>query len=163
MAEAVERARRHAPQVSFATDLRPVALEGVPDRLGRAVNNLLANAAAYSPPRRRGGGRRCARAGWPCAITGRACRPDELEQIFDRFRRGSSAREQAGSGLGLAIVKQVAEGHGGRAEARLAPGGGLEVRLVLPGARAVAAPDGDTGPNHVRSPSETDADRTRFA
>ena len=87
----------------------------------------------------------------------------ELEQIFDRFRRGSSAREQAGSGLGLAIVKQVAEGHGGRAEARLAAGGGLEVRLVLPGARAVAAPAGDGRPNRVRSASETDADGTRFA
>ena len=43
-------------------------------------------------------------------------------------------------GLGLTIAKQVAEGHGGRAEPALAPGGGLEVRLVLPGARAVAAP-----------------------
>ena len=139
VAEAVERARRHAPQVSFAADLRPVSLEGVPDRLGRAVNNLLANAAAYSP---RGGvvevlvreGGLAVRDHGPGVPAG------ELEQIFDRFRRGSGAREQGGSGLGLAIVKQVAEAHGGRAEARLAAGGGLEVRLVLPGARAVAVP-----------------------
>ena len=163
VAEAVERARRHAPQVSFTTDLRPVALEGVPDRLGRAVNNLLANAATYSPPggvvevvvREGGIAVRDHGPGVPAA---------ELEQIFDRFHRGSSARASTGgSGLGLAIVKQVTEGHGGRAEARLPSGGGLEVRLVLPGARALAAPAGDGRPNHVRSASETDADRTRFA
>ena len=46
----VERARRHAPHVTFATALDPVALDGVPERLGRAVNNLLDNAAS---PRRR--------------------------------------------------------------------------------------------------------------
>ena len=45
VAEAVERARRHAPHVTFATALDPVALDGVPERLGRAVNNLLDNAA----------------------------------------------------------------------------------------------------------------------
>ena len=31
----------------------PVIVEGVPERLGRAVNNLLDNAARHSPPRRR--------------------------------------------------------------------------------------------------------------
>ena len=53
VAEAVERARRHAPHVEFAAELEPVGVDGVPDRLGRAVNNLLDNAAKYSPRRRR--------------------------------------------------------------------------------------------------------------
>ncbi len=50
VAEAVQRARRHAPAVRFAEELEPVVVEGVPDRLARAVNNLLDNAARHSPP-----------------------------------------------------------------------------------------------------------------
>jgi two-component system sensor histidine kinase MprB len=137
VAEAVERARRHAPGVRFTTDLRPVVLEGLPDRLGRAVNNLLDNAAAH------GSGGDVEVAVRPGEVVVRDHGPgvpeDELEQIFDRFRRGANARGTAGSGLGLAIVRQVAERHGGTVSAALPPGGGLEVRLALPGARAVPA------------------------
>ena len=65
--------------------------------------------------------------------------PDaDLPHIFDRFFRATNAREQTGSGLGLAIVKQVAERHGGSVHAAAAPGGGLEMTLALPGARAVS-------------------------
>ena len=141
VAEAVERAQRHAPGVTFTTDLRPVALEGVPDRLGRAVNNLLDNAATYSPP---GGAVAVAVREGEVVVRDRGpgVAAAELGRIFDRFRRGSSAQGRPGSGLGLAIVRQVAEAHGGSASARLPDGGGLEVRLALPGAHAVqAAPD----------------------
>jgi two-component system sensor histidine kinase MprB len=137
VAEAVERARRHAPHVAFAAELDPVAVDGVPERLGRAVNNLLDNAAKYSPDGAavevtlRGG-----------ALTVRDHGPgvpaDELPHIFDRFFRATNAREQTGSGLGLAIVKQVAERHGGTVSAAAPPGGGLSVTLALPGARPVA-------------------------
>ena len=48
--EAVDRAHRHAPGVVFETTLAPCVVEGAPDRLGRAVNNLLDNAAKHSPP-----------------------------------------------------------------------------------------------------------------
>jgi two-component system sensor histidine kinase MprB len=134
--EAIERARRHAPQVTFASDLDPVSVDGVPDRLGRAVNNLLDNAGAFSP------------AGGTVEVTLRAgtltvrdhgpgVPPDELPQIFDRFFRATNGRERTGSGLGLAIVKQVAERHGGSVAARPAPGGGLAVSLTLPGARPI--------------------------
>ena len=47
VAEAVERARRHAPGVTFETALEPAVVDGVPDRLARAVNNLLDNAARH--------------------------------------------------------------------------------------------------------------------
>ena len=135
--EAVERARRHAPHVEFAVALEPAALDGVPDRLGRAVNNLLDNAAKYSPA---GGTVEVTQRGG--AVTVRDHGPGvpdaELPHIFDRFFRATNAREQTGSGLGLAIVKQVAERHGGSVRAAAVPGGGLEVVLVLPGARPVA-------------------------
>ena len=138
VAEAVERARRHAPGLEWSATLEPLAVDGVPERLGRAVNNLLDNAAKHSPPggvvdvTLRGG-----------ALTVRDHGPGvpeaELPLLFDRFFRASNARDQPGSGLGLAIVKQVAERHGGTVGAHAAPGGGLEVRLVLPDARF---PDG---------------------
>jgi two-component system sensor histidine kinase MprB len=134
--EALERARRHAPGVRFAAELEPVAVDGVPERLGRAVNNLLDNAARFSPPDApvevtlRGG-----------ELTVRDHGPGvpeaELPHLFDRFFRGAEAREHAGSGLGLAIVRQVAERHGGSVRAAHAPGGGLSMTLTLPGARPI--------------------------
>jgi two-component system, OmpR family, sensor histidine kinase MprB len=138
VAEAVERARRHAPHVSFATALDPVALDGVPERLGRAVNNLLDNAAKYAPD---GSEIDVTVAGTTLTVRDRGpgVPPEELPHIFDRFYRASNARERTGSGLGLAIVKQVAERHGGTVRAEAAPGGGLAVILDLPSARPVTA------------------------
>jgi two-component system sensor histidine kinase MprB len=137
VAEAVERARRHAPRVIFTADLEPVAVDGVPERLGRAVNNLLDNAARYSPV---GGAVEVSLRGGALTVRdhGPGVAADELPHIFDRFFRATNAREQTGSGLGLAIVKQVAERHGGSVRAAAAPGGGLAVTLALPGARPVA-------------------------
>src|SRR5207302_4946157 len=49
--ESVARARRNTPEVEYQVRAEPVIVEGVPDRLGRAVDNLLDNAAPHSPPR----------------------------------------------------------------------------------------------------------------
>ena len=131
VAEAVERARRHAPGVRFRTDLRPCTIEGVPDRLWRAVNNVLDNAARYSPPD--GVVEVAVREGTLSVRDhGPGVPGDELPLLFDRFFRGAGARERHGSGLGLAIVRQVVESHGGAVEAANAQGGGLVVRLTLP-------------------------------
>ena len=137
VAEAVERAGRHAPHVEFTVALEPAALDGVPDRLGRAVNNLLDNAAKYSPA---GGTVEVTQRGGTVTVRdhGPGVPVADLPHIFDRFFRATNAREQTGSGLGLAIVKQVAERHGGSVSAAPAAGGGLAVTLALPGARAVA-------------------------
>ena len=131
VAAAVERARRHAPTVTFATELEPTLIEGVPSRLDRAVANLLDNAAKWSPPgttvdvRLRDG-----------ELTvrdhGPGIAPDDRAQVFDRFFRSDAARGRPGSGLGLAIVRQVAEGHGGTVAAEAADGGGALLRLRLP-------------------------------
>ena len=43
VAEAVERAQRHASEKRFTTDLQPSLVLGVPGRLVRAVANLLVN------------------------------------------------------------------------------------------------------------------------
>jgi two-component system sensor histidine kinase MprB len=128
----LERARRNFPGVRFESSLEPVLLEGVPDRLERAVNNLLDNAARHSPPD--GVVEVAADAeGVRVRDHGPGVDPEDLPYVFDRFYRGASARGRQGSGLGLAIVRQVAEQHRGSASADNAPDGGAVFTLRLPG------------------------------
>ncbi len=131
VAEAIERARLHAPQARFEADLEPTLVSGVPARLDRAVNNLLDNAVKF------------AGTDDPIEIRlhdgelevrdhGPGIAPDDLPHVFDRFVRGARSRALPGSGLGLAIVRQVAELHAGSVSAAAAPGGGTVVRLRVP-------------------------------
>jgi two-component system sensor histidine kinase MprB len=129
--EAVERARRHAPDVQFETRLEPCLVRGVPARLDRAVTNLLDNAAKWSP---RGGRVEVTVSDGEVAVRdyGPGIDSSDLPFIFDRFYRASSARGLPGSGLGLAIVRHVAELHGGAVSAESPRGGGARLRLKLP-------------------------------
>ena len=47
--ESLARARRNAPGLRFAATIEPALLDGIPERLGRAINNLLDNASRHSP------------------------------------------------------------------------------------------------------------------
>ena len=135
VAESVARARRNAPGIQFDAHLMPVSLDGVPERLGRAINNLLDNAARHSPP----GGTveiDVGTGGVRVRDHGPGVPPQDLPYVFDRFFRGTSSRGRQGSGLGLAIVRQVAEQHGGTVSAANAEDGGAIFTLHLP---AVAA------------------------
>ena len=133
VADAVERARVHAPSVRFETRLEETLVRGVPSRIDRAVANLLDNAAKWSPPdgtvvvEVRDGEVRVRDEGPGIADA-------DLPHVFDRFYRAPGARSLPGSGLGLAIVRQVAESHGGAAVAERADGGGAQFRLKLPAA-----------------------------
>lgn len=131
IASAVERASRHAPGITYVSELEPTLVNGVPARLDRAVSNLLDNAAKYGAERsvvdvRLRDGELTVRDRGPGI-------PDEdLAHVFDRFYRADAARGRPGSGLGLAIVRQVAETHGGTVTAEAAEGGGALLRLRLP-------------------------------
>ncbi len=129
--DAVERARLHAPSLVFETDLAESLIRGVPDRLFRAIANVLDNAAKWSPA---GGTVEVRVNGGEVAIRdhGPGIAPDDLPHVFDRFYRSSAARGTPGSGLGLAIVRQVVEAHGGTVTAGPADGGGTVVRLAFP-------------------------------
>lgn len=127
---AVVRARRHWPLLGFRTELEPCLVQADPGRLDRAVTNLLANAAQWSPT---GGEVELGLAGGELAVRdqGPGFTAADLEHVFDRFYRAPGARGRPGSGLGLAIVRQVAETHGGSVDAANAPGGGALVHLRL--------------------------------
>jgi two-component system sensor histidine kinase MprB len=131
VADAVERARLHAPGVTFREQLQESLVAAVPDRLHRAVANVLDNAAKWSPP---GGDVEVAVHDGEISVRDRGpgIDPDDLPHVFERFYRSAAARNRPGSGLGLAIVRQVAEAHGGSVVAERAEGGGTVVRLRIP-------------------------------
>jgi two-component system sensor histidine kinase MprB len=128
VADAVERARLHSPGVDFRTDLGESLVRGVPERLYRAVANVLDNAAKWSPP---GEPVDVRVADGEVTVRDRGPGIDEadLPHVFDRFYRAAAARGTPGSGLGLAIVRQVAEAHGGSVAAERAEGGGTLIRM----------------------------------
>ena len=107
------------------------------DRIRQALDNLLANAVRATP---RGGMvvlEAEARDGAVHIVvsdSGPGFAEEFLPRAFERFTRPDRARsdDRGGSGLGLAIVQAVAEAHGGYATAVNRPGGGAEVRMVLP-------------------------------
>ena len=130
--ECLARARRNSPEVTFTASLEPVLVDGNTERLIRAINNLLDNAARHTAP------------GGPVELTvtsdgvrvrdhGTGIDPGDLPYIFDRFYRGANSRARQGSGLGLAIVRQVAQTHGGSVTAANAADGGAVFTLTLPG------------------------------
>ena len=131
VAESLTRARRDFPDVRFESSLEPVVVDGVPERLARAVNNLLDNAAHHSAA---GGLVEVIvdQRGVQVRDHGTGIDPADLPYIFDRFFRGANSRGRQGSGLGLAIVRQAAVQHGGSVEAVNAPDGGAEFTLRLP-------------------------------
>jgi len=128
VADAVERARLHAPRVTFETELDESLIRGVSDRIYRAVANVLDNAAKWSP---NGGPVEVKVQAGEVSVRdhGPGIATEDLPHVFDRFYRSPSARSTPGSGLGLAIVRQVAETHGGTVTAERAEGGGTLIRL----------------------------------
>jgi two-component system sensor histidine kinase MprB len=132
-ADAVERARRNRPRVTFVTNLHESTVHGVPSTIERAVANLLDNAAKWSPP-----GSDVEVGVDEGTVTVRDHGPgiddEDLPYVFDRFYRARAARGLPGSGLGLAIVRQVAHAHGGSVVAEHAEGGGTRIVLRLNGA-----------------------------
>ena len=127
----VERARLLWSSVTFAYTAEPCVVAGVPDRLQRAISNLIDNAAKFSGGvglveiKLHGG-----------TLTVRDHGPGipeaDLPHVFNRFYRAATMRDRPGSGLGLAIVAQVAESHGGSVAAANDPGGGAVLSLSIP-------------------------------
>jgi two-component system sensor histidine kinase MprB len=130
VAHAVERARNRFANVTFQSTVEPTTIAGSPERLERAVWNLLENAGKWTAP---GSTVEVSLEDGELRVRdhGPGIAAEDRDHIFDRFYRATSARALPGSGLGLAIVRDVAEAHGGSVSAEEAPGGGALLRLRL--------------------------------
>lgn len=137
----LERVRRRRNDIDFDVDLVGWQVYGDAAGLGRAVLNLLDNAAKWSPP----GGRVEVRLRQVDPVHGElvvsdhgpGIAPAERQLVFERFYRSTAARAMPGSGLGLAIVQHVVTKHGGALRIdETVPGGtppGASIHMVLPG------------------------------
>jgi two-component system OmpR family sensor kinase len=142
-AEAVQLLAPRAAEAGVALEVNvPEGLAAHADRaaLRELLAALLDNAVHYTPAGGRAGLTAAAQGGG-CALTvwdtGPGIPPAERERVFDRFFRGAAAQAagKVGSGLGLAIAKAITDAHGGAITLSDRDGGGLEVRVLLPGAR----------------------------
>jgi two-component system, OmpR family, sensor histidine kinase MprB len=125
----VERTeRRGGDSVVFRTTLQPTVVSGEPERISRAISNLLGNAHKWSPP---GGLIEIDLEDGTLTVRdhGPGFAEADIPHVFDRFYRADNARGMPGSGLGLAIVRQAAEAHGGAVAAANAPDGGAVVTV----------------------------------
>ena len=132
--------RLAAAGVTGRVDVAPGTYADVdPDRIRRAVDNLVGNALRFAPrgsvivlaARTAGGDLEI-----DVSDNGPGFPAGFLPHAFERFARPDSGRSRGdgGAGLGLAIVRAIAVAHGGVATAANKPDGGAVVRLRLPGA-----------------------------
>ena len=135
LADVAERAAARARR-RFGRDVVLTAddslVDGRPNGLERAIQNLIDNACKFAPD-------------GPIEVSisvgtvlvhdhGPGLVESDIPHLFDRFYRSVEMRSQPGSGLGLSIVKSVVEGHGGTVFAHNAGAGdgGAELGFTLP-------------------------------
>jgi signal transduction histidine kinase len=131
--ERVASTRDHDRLILVARE--PVTVDADGLRLERVVSNLVQNALKYAPAGSMVGVW-LERAGNVARISvtdaGPGIGPDEQAAIFDRFRRGTTARGTDGCGLGLFLSKRIIEGHGGRIAVESERGRGSRFYFELP-------------------------------
>jgi two-component system sensor histidine kinase BaeS len=139
VSDAVESHRRTAADqaVAVVVDGSPRLGDVLVDpvRIREVVSNLVVNALRAMPD---GGALRvrvdavAADAVIEVKDTGFGIDPADLDNVFDRFSKGSSS---AGSGLGLTISRDLVEAHGGSITIESVPAVGTKVVVHLPRSR----------------------------
>jgi PAS domain S-box-containing protein len=148
------QARGHALEIEQPPT--PLHVNADMTRLSQVLQNLLLNAAKFTPD----GGRiglKVATEGGFVAISvtdnGRGIDDADLERVFGLFVQGDNgAPNESGLGIGLTLARSLTEMHGGRLDA-VSPGRGMgstfTVRLPLVNMTS----DGDDGQHTDRGPS----------
>ncbi|MDY7103219.1 MAG: HAMP domain-containing sensor histidine kinase [Actinomycetota bacterium] len=145
-AGAVEPTRPLTLDVDVEGEVGRVTVRGDAMSLRQAIDNLLANARAHTPPSapvtltvERTGGSVVV----TVADEGPGMEPEVADHVFERFYRADKSRSRpGGSGLGLAIVAAIADAHGGDASVSSMPGAGstFTIRLPAEGTGAASSP-----------------------
>ncbi len=135
VADAVESHRRMADEQAVAVSIAADDVGDVlvdPVRIKEVVSNLTINALRAMPA---GGALRVTvrEHGGEAMIrikdTGVGIHEEDLEAVFERFRKGSTS---AGSGLGLTISRDLVDAHGGVIDIHSEVGAGTTVEVLLP-------------------------------
>ena len=143
IARPIIAARRHTLTIEQPDE--PLYVHGDSTRLSQVLQNLLVNAAKYTPE----GGHIQLRAYAADSFVylavgdnGRGLAPEHLHTIFQLFVQadsGTAAAAESGLGIGLTLARSLAEMHGGSIEAASpGPGKGSTFTVRLP----LAAPVG---------------------
>ena len=143
-------ARRHTFTVEQPP--QPVYVNGDSTRLSQVLQNLLVNAAKYTPE----GGHITLKVESVDSFVyvrvqddGRGLAPEHLHTIFQLFMQtevGTSAGSDSGLGIGLTLARSLTEMHGGSLEAQspgLGQGSTFTVRLPISTQQAVPLDDED--------------------
>ena len=139
--QAVESIRPYGRRLGVGFELRSRAAEARahvdPDRLMQVLENLLSNAAKFSPPgetvrvmfERRGSRLRVS-----VTDRGPGIPPAFQSHVFEKFAQAGSdeARKKAGTGLGLNIARAIVERLGGTIGFVSKPGAGATFHFELP-------------------------------
>ena len=138
VAEARNAFMRGGARNEIEVDLTPglPRIEADGPRIAQVLNNLLSNAAKYSPESstiRVTASENDSQVGISVTDEGRGLSADQLERLFRPYSRVQGTdgeRSIAGAGLGLAICKGIVEAHGGRIWAE-SEGGGTRITIHL--------------------------------
>ena len=130
-------AHQKAVDIAFASDAAHEMVRGDPARLRQLFLVLLDNAVRYSNSKgavKVDIGRVNGEVRVRVTDRGIGIAPEELEGIFERFRRGGNAASMndEGLGLGLPVAKAIVEAHKGRIEMASRLGEGTTVTVALP-------------------------------
>ena len=134
--------RRHELEIDIPKE--GLAVDADEERLTQIFDNLLSNAARYTPPRgtirvsgRREGGDVILRV----RDNGRGIEPSLLPHLFETFVQGPRGpdRAEGGLGVGLSLVQALAQLHGATVAVHSdGPGHGSEFTVRLPAADPVS-------------------------
>lgn len=128
-------ARLSAPEQQIELQVEPnLNLQGWPDMLERAIDNLLRNALRFNPaeqPIEVRAERQQDRLCLSVRDHGPGVADEHVGQLGEPFFR-APGQTAAGHGLGLAIARRAAERHGGRLLLANHPQGGFVATLELP-------------------------------
>jgi signal transduction histidine kinase len=134
----VIRPQAEGRELELLVDVPPSlpSIRGDETRMNQVMLNLASNAVKYN---REGGQIRITASVIDETIriavedTGRGVRPEDMEKLFDKFRRIEETEGAAkGTGLGLPITKQLVELHGGNIEVDSKWGVGSTFAFTLP-------------------------------
>jgi len=115
-----------------------VSVEGVEDKIFRALLNIIDNAVKYTPA-----GKSVSlslkknkhHAFFVVKDSGVGIPAEEQQHMFERFYRGSKTARTVGSGLGLAIAHGIIKAHLGDIQVSSKSGHGTTMTVVIPLAR----------------------------